>query len=276
MSEKIIKTRCGLPYNKFNFFIDNGSGKLWYDVGHEDDDGYKSYISTEILYGILYFYNKIDWNQISDETNINQYIEIFKKLNVNLVCTIDTIIDIGAHHGHYSLNFSKIATKVISFEPDRHNCKVFSINLKLNDIENVQIYNAFVSDNNGIKTFGYEDHYRFNNDLYTPIENCTTVCLDKFYDHITNNSIIKIDAEGEEIKILKGAGKILNELCPNIWIELHDFCKDDHNDLLNLINFEKYDILKIERNKNYPEIYESGDALSNINYLFFRNKLNIN
>lgn len=272
---KIIKTRCGLPYNKFNFFIDNGTGKLWYDVGEEDYEGYRDYISLEILYGILYFYNKFDWDETLNHSDVNAFlIEKYKRLNVNLYPNIDTIIDIGSHHGHYTLNFSKIAKKVISLEPDTNNYKVLKTNIEINNIKNVEIHNVFVSNENNIKTFGKEDFYRFNNNLYQSIEKCNLICLDTFYDSITNDSIIKIDTEGEEIKVLKGAKKILTDYTPNIWIELHDFCKDDHNDLLNLIDFKKYDILKIEKNKNYPEVYSSSDSFSKINYLFFKNKTN--
>jgi len=270
---KIIKTRCGLPHNKFNFFIDDGTGKIWYDVGEQDYEGYRDYISLEILYGILYFYNKIDWNDILNQNDINAYlIEMYKTLNVDLNNNIDTIIDVGAHHGHYTLNFSRIAKKVISLEPDTNNYNILKKNIELNNIRNVEIHNAFVSNKNGIKTFGKEDFYRFNNDLYQPIKDCKTLCLDNFYSDITDNSIIKIDTEGEEIKVLNGTKKILKDYTPNLWIELHDFCKDNHSDLLNLIDFNKYKILKIGRNKNYPEIYRPSDSFSDINYLFFRNK----
>jgi|LauGreDrversion4_2_1035121.scaffolds.fasta_scaffold03354_4 FkbM family methyltransferase len=270
---KIIKTRCGLPHNKFNFFIDDGTGKIWYDVGEQDYEGYRDYISLEILYGILYFYNKIDWNDILNQNDINAYlIEMYKTLNVDLNNNIDTIIDVGAHHGHYTLNFSRIAKKVISLEPDTNNYNILKTNIELNNIKNVEIHNAFVSNKNGIQTFSKEDFYRFNNDLYQPIKNCKTLCLDNFYSDITDNSIIKIDTEGEEIKVLNGTKKILKDYTPNLWIELHDFCEDNHNDLLNLIDFNKYKILKIGRNKNYPEIYSPSDSFSDINYLFFRNK----
>lgn len=273
MDGKIIQTRCGIPHNNFLFFVDTGSGKLWYDVGNNDSEGYRDYISLEILYGILYFYNKLDFKNFSNIDNINDYlISEYKKINTNLTKSIDTIIDVGSHHGHYTLNFSKISKKVISIEPDSHNFSILKTNIKLNDIDNVEMHNLFVSDKNGTHTFGSEDFYRFNNNLYIENKDCKVICLDELCSTISNNSIIKIDSEGEEIKILRGCQKILNQFKPNIWIELHDFCKEDHTELNKLIDFNKYDILKISRNKNYPEIYKPNDLFYEINYLFFRAK----
>ena len=73
---------------------------------------------------------------------INEYdVEDFE-INVN-----DTIIDIGAHVGLFSLLVSQLCKtgKILSFEPVRENFNLLVSNLKLNHIENVLPFNMAVS-----------------------------------------------------------------------------------------------------------------------------------
>ena len=75
---------------------------------------------------------------------INEYdIEDFE-INVN-----DTVIDIGAHIGLFSLLVSQRCKtgKILSFEPVRENFDLLVSNLKLNHIENVLPFNMAVSKN---------------------------------------------------------------------------------------------------------------------------------
>ena len=77
---------------------------------------------------------------------INEYnIEDFE-INAN-----DTIIDIGAHIGLFSLLVSQLCKtgKILSFEPVRENFDLLVSNLKLNHIQNVSPFNTAVSKNSG-------------------------------------------------------------------------------------------------------------------------------
>ena len=75
---------------------------------------------------------------------INEYdIENFE------IDTNDTVIDIGAHIGLFSLLVSQRCKtgKILSFEPVRENFDLLVYNLKLNHIENVLPFNMAVSKN---------------------------------------------------------------------------------------------------------------------------------
>ena len=77
---------------------------------------------------------------------INEYdVEDFE-INVN-----DTIIDIGAHVGLFSLLVSQLCKtgKILSFEPARENFDLFVSNLKLNHVKNILPFNMVVSKNSG-------------------------------------------------------------------------------------------------------------------------------
>ena len=77
---------------------------------------------------------------------INEYsIEDFQ------IAQNDTIIDIGAHIGLFSLLVSQLCKtgKILSFEPVRENFDLLVSNLKLNHIENVLPFNMAVSKNSG-------------------------------------------------------------------------------------------------------------------------------
>ena len=273
MKEYIIKTCCGLPNQKFNFVINGETGKSWYDVGEVDENGYKQYCAMELIFIWLFFYAKIGSSEL-ESFEINDYIEKYKTLNSSLKdIKINCIFDIGAHQGQYALAFSSMSDKVVSFEPCLENYNTLVKNIKINNINKIEAYNYFISCDNEQKKFTQDDKWRFNNENDSLlIGKC--IKLDDMIDKITDDSLIKIDAEGEEIKILKGAEKILKNKNPNLIIELHDFCKDDHNEIKKLIDFNKYEILKINRKENKLKKFNETDDLKTINWLFLRKKQN--
>jgi FkbM family methyltransferase len=210
MKEYIIKTCCGLPNQKFNFVINGEAGKSWYDVGEVDENGYKQYCAMELIFIWLFFYAKIGSSEL-ESFEINDYIEKYKTLNSSLKdIKINCIFDIGAHQGQYALAFSSMSDKVVSFEPCLQNYNTLVKNIKINNINKIEAYNYFISCDNEQKKFTQDDKWRFNNENDSLlIGKC--IKLDDMIDKITDDSLIKIDAEGEEIKILKGAS--LNEKC---------------------------------------------------------------
>ena len=75
--------------------------------------------------------------------------------------------------------------------------------------------------------------------------------------------IIKIDAEGSEIKILKGAKTIIIKYKPIIFLSLHPYhikkIGNDIHDLSNILNEIKYDI--IDKNNNIPKSFKLDEYL---------------
>lgn len=275
MNDYTIKTRCGIPTCKFNFLINPSvqESKIWYDIGNEDSEGYQYSCWYEITVIYLYYFNKLDIETITkNSAHENNMLFIEYANNKNKYTTINSIFDIGAHQGFFSLGLSNIANKLFSIEPFPENFKYLQKNIEINNLLNVKCVNAFVSSTTQPKTnFNTNDLYRFNNTNIYQFE-IDTVCLDDFIDQIEHNPLIKIDTEGEEIQVLRGCKNIINKKAPNFSIELHSFCKDDHNELKQLIDFDKYEIIVMKRNNAQLYIYTPDMLFQDINYIFFRIK----
>ena len=134
------------------------------------------------------------------------------------------IIDVGAHIGVYTvLAAEKVGKdgKVIAIEPEQKNYKQLVENIKLNNFQNVIPINIALADYNGsgklyLSSFSDGHSLIFNEDknlyLNVPIKT-----IDRLLEELDISKIhlIKIDAEGAEIPILKGAEKTL-KTNPNI------------------------------------------------------------
>jgi len=275
MSDYTIKTRCGIPNCKFDFLInpDVQESKIWYDIGNEDSEGYQYSCWYEMTVIYLYYFNKIDIETITKNSSYeNNMLFVDYINNKNKYKKINSIFDIGAHQGFFSLGLSNIADKLFSIEPFPENFKYLQKNIEINNLLNVKCINAFVSSITKPKTnFNINDLYRFNNTNIYQFE-IDTVCLDDYFDQIEHNPLIKIDTEGEEIQVLRGCKNIIDKKAPNFSIELHSFCKDDHNELKQLIDFDKYEIIVMKRNNAQLYIYTPDMLFQDINYIFFRIK----
>ncbi|MHA1291722.1 MAG: FkbM family methyltransferase [Promethearchaeota archaeon] len=129
-----------------------------------------------------------------------------------------TIVDIGAHIGTFTLSAGlKIGEKgkIIAIEPEAKNFNQLIKNLELNKIENVVPVNIAISDFNGkanlfidIGSQGHSLLYQDSSIYQVPVGVKT---LDALLQELSidNVDLLKIDAEGAELNILKGAKKTL-------------------------------------------------------------------
>lgn len=174
------------------------------------------------------------------------------------------IVDIGAQSGLYSL-FAKYLPKstFFSFEPftDSFNC--LKENLELNNINNVHTYQIGISDKKGSQTLNLSKshtglHTMGNNPLrFNDIEQIVvqTDTLDNlFYEKDIPVHFIKIDTEGWEYFILKGAEKTIKKYKPIIQLEWHltnmKQCNVNEIELLNLLeDFGYYEKSMVDEEK---------------------------
>ncbi len=134
-----------------------------------------------------------------------------------------TVIDIGAHHGFYAL----LATKkvgpsgtVIAFEPSPRERKRLLFHLKVNRCTNVKVEPfALAADDGESKFFIVEGRDTGCNSLRPPVVQdpvrsvkVQTMTLDHYLSNeaIHRVDFIKLDAEGSELDILRGAESLLN------------------------------------------------------------------
>ncbi len=127
----------------------------------------KYYILFIFNLGRLYFQNTIRFKEISfkyyiekrrlfdysltELKNINNYIANTYEAEVRdkIISYIDkdtTCIDIGAHHGLYTLLMSRLGHEVFAFEANPHNYQRQQYNVEMNKCENVHCNNIVLSE----------------------------------------------------------------------------------------------------------------------------------
>lgn len=120
-----------------------------------------------------------------------------------------TFVDVGAHVGYYSLIASRLADKVYSFEPSPETYNLLLENLADNKADNVIPRKCAVSDYSGTMIL-YHDGSPASNSAYVKgtkfIVSCDT--LDNLMEG-RRVDFIKMDCEGNEVRVLKGAVKTL-------------------------------------------------------------------
>ncbi len=137
------------------------------------------------------------------------------------------VIDVGANIGYYTVMAAKYLNGgvVYSFEPDDGNLKLLKKNIVVNDIENVAVYPVAVSDKEQMAAYyrsGYESgaHNIVGSHNLKPEGLVQTRMLDNL--HLPWIGLMKIDAEGAEILVLKGARELLQRSHPVLFIECWD------------------------------------------------------
>ena len=125
----------------------------------------------------------------------------------------DVFFDIGANIGAYTV-LAINSGKVVSFEPAEDTVKVLQENIRLNRMDNVMVVQKGVSDFSG--TMHFTNGLDSTNHLVESEDGSTvtieTVKLDSFIaEHRVFPTVLKIDAEGAEERIVLGAKNVLND-----------------------------------------------------------------
>ena len=159
--------------------------------------------------------------------------KIYEKVNSFIPKEGDIVFDVGSHIGFFTIHAAKKCGnkgKVYCFEPNPDTFKRLKKNIDINDLINVNSNNIAISDEKGLiklrigessegSTIMESGSLEFYSD-YTEIESIT---LDEIIssENIKKIDILKIDAEGAEVLILKGAIKKTIPIVNKILIETH-------------------------------------------------------
>lgn len=127
-----------------------------------------------------------------------------------------TVVDIGAHIGYYSLIFAKLVGPsgiVYAFEPDPTNFSILQKNIKLNGYNNIVPINKAVTEKSGALNLYVSDGSAGDHKIYNSDENRKTlqidgVALDDFFKD-KKVDFIKMDIQGAEGGALKGMASLL-------------------------------------------------------------------
>jgi FkbM family methyltransferase len=139
----------------------------------------------------------------------------------------DVVLDVGAHVGVFTLMASRRARRVVAIEPHPFNYKLLLKNITFNKLVNVTPVNValsnycgsaklYIAEQSGSHSIEekvvdrYKVKHGFDVDKYVEVRVET---LDDLVDELGLDEVtfIKVDAEGSELNVLKGAERTLKE-----------------------------------------------------------------
>ena len=254
------KNRQNLPSPSKVYFMDLmakfvGQGNLIVEVPKY---GYKSYCRT--------------WNNFNDlmimTVHEDDLLQLFRPTKG------DIVVDVGAYLGRYTLTSSNLVGKsgrVVAIEGDPSHYEMLNKNLKLNKTSNVTAINCMVGSKDMHLIVGSEEEYltvsskdlhtTFQKNSYREFDETGRAQIGNIIVHLNtlDNLLIKehgiseinwmkIDVEGTELEVLKGAHNILsNSKRIKLLIEIHD------------VNKLYKPIVEILRSNNCKIIFEKDD-----------------
>ena len=158
---------------------------------------------------------------------------------IHYLTDLDMFIDVGSNHGHYTMISSGICgSKTLSIEPVKETFNRLKMNIELNELDNVVMYNLGISDSEG-KLFFTNDKGPMNMVINQTngrnIEKVKVTTLDNLLDIDDNVSVLKIDVERFEKQVLIGSRNLLkNDTLNVIIIEL--FYGIGEEEILSILN----------------------------------------
>jgi len=156
----------------------------------------------------------VGWRLIRDKKFEEEEINCLESyVEEDSVC-----IDVGANIGIYSIFLARKASKgcVHAFEPHPLNRKILQLNAELNGRNNIEIHHFLVGNHEGMIDFSISSDLAYSSMIPTKRKAetdkirlpCTT--LDALFSHSKKRiDVIKIDTEGAELLVLKGAELLL-------------------------------------------------------------------
>ncbi|MDD3150254.1 MAG: FkbM family methyltransferase [Candidatus Gastranaerophilales bacterium] len=175
----------------------------------------------------------------------------------------DIFIDAGANIGLMSIHAAKLVGengKVLSFEPEPNTLKILNKNIAINNLKNISVYNCglgsieesqiiydAICKNRGMASLMQSSEVKSGG---------TQIIVRKLDDILAENNLekvkfLKIDVEGWELEVLKGAKNLLaSENAPIICIEYFVTRKIQNgtpDDIVQMLKDNDYRIFKLDK-----------------------------
>lgn len=172
--------------------------------------------------------------------------ELFRKYTGECVSNCRSVVDVGANIGYYTLLAASMGVPVYAFEPDNNNLIELYRNIVLNCdskvyFPKVTVFPFALSDRIGTEFFNHSNAECGAHSLLKipsreidSISMVPTITLDYVYDHfklgaefgetgkrlhIGGTGLIKVDVEGAEVRVLRGAENTIRANKPVMFVE---------------------------------------------------------
>lgn len=140
--------------------------------------------------------------------------------------------DVGAGFGFYSVLAARLGAHVFAFEPDTQNAESVRRHAKINSLESsIELVQEVVSSKSGVAQLEPAEQQRGHGNGHvrrsdakalgqTQAVKCTS--LDDFSMNLPPPDVLKVDVEGYETEVFKGAEDLFGRCRPYVLCEVHD------------------------------------------------------
>jgi FkbM family methyltransferase len=167
--------------------------------------------------------------------------------------------DVGAGLGFYSLLAARLGAQVLAFEPDSKNASCLRHHARLNSLEsNIEIHDAAVLARNGNTQLRVASQEKGHGNsqivgaLGSEKKTVTVACisLNEVAKTKVLPTLIKVDVEGSESDVLRGAEQVFERCRPDVICEIHDATNEEF--VVDWLNRRGYSLEWI-KNQNSAE-----------------------
>jgi FkbM family methyltransferase len=245
------------------------------------------FVFNTFRYGVMIYY----YYDIYVSGSLEQYGE-WSQLEIDFMCNFleegDTVVDAGAFIGTHTLAFSRkvgITGKVYAFEPTKESFCCLAGNLMINNLYKTEVFQLALGKRNGIldlidignvtsiDNYGgigaVEYHPSWGKAHKDRIKKVEMRTLDSF--NIDQCKLIKIDAEGMSLDVLKGAKATIKKCRPSIFAEVDEPEPGSGISIEEVTQNKK--LIEFMKNFGY-NVYDATSMLFNPNN-YFNNSNNI-
>lgn len=180
-------------------------------------------------------------------------------------------IDVGAHHGAYSLNAARLlgeAGQVLAIEPNPRAAELLRRQAALNSLSNITIIEKacgssrntmtlYVSpdSNTGMTSLSYENAVRGSLEFTPAKHDVEIVPLDLIVSEnlkAPTIALIKVDTEGAETEVIRGAAGVIRKYKPWLLLETHAIQLDNFGSSLK-------ELRELVRSLGYRQAASNGN-----------------
>jgi len=223
--------------------------------------------STKDLYSKIWFHSRYNKERIH-EKKVTQIL-------INLLSNSSCFVDVGSHLGYYTCLASKIMRNgyVYGFEMDKHSFNFLRKNINLNNLKKVKIFNYAVYDSEGTVKFAKLNHPFaelsidiIDSNIKDQMISVKSITLDNFFkNEKVRPDVVKIDAEGSEMNILKGMESLLKKFDIKLFLEMHpwkyDSFKTSSKEIISYLINLGYSVYKIGKFRNQKKREQNGNLI---------------
>jgi FkbM family methyltransferase len=177
----------------------------------------------------------------------------------------DVVYDVGANVGFFTLLGSRLVGtggRVVAFEPFPVALEYLNRHLELNGIDNVTVIEAAVSEAARRASFREDPVITMGRLVEGGDLEVDVVSLDEIYieGELPPPDLIKIDVEGEELKVLRGASLLLRDREPMILLATHGSVT--HRACCELLHDHGYELEELPYETTTPSFDYLGELVA--------------